>query len=229
MSVTHLREPVAPVPAPWNLEGEGFILCYRFPRDPTAVDGLVPGPWRDCYLGGVGAVMLVDYHRSDAGPYRELLVAPGRFRFPGGAGFAITRIYVSTHESVFNGRENWGIPKEQADFHISAPEERSRRFVVRSGQQTVADLTLRTSGWGVPFTTAFVPLALRTLVQPAGDRLLATAPGGQGWVGLSRPTKAWVNGNLFPDFTRLPRLAAFHARRFRLHFPVARVLSAAAV
>ncbi|MCA3133478.1 MAG: acetoacetate decarboxylase family protein [Rhodocyclaceae bacterium] len=215
------------VPAPWSLDGEGFILCYRFPRDPAAVEGLVPEPWRGCYLGGLGAVMLVDYRSSDVGPYRELLVVPGRFRFRGQARFAITRIYVSTQESVFNGRENWGIPKDRADFHVSLPGDRSCRFVVRRGEDAIADVTLRTSGWGAPFTTALVPAPLRTLVQPAGDRLLATAPGGQGWVGLSGVYEARVNGSLFPDFTRLPLLAAFHARHFRVRFPAAQAFPAA--
>ncbi len=53
------------------------------------------------------------------GPYDELIYVPGLFSrrspsdqqqpveyFP-----AITRIYVSTDESVYNGRKNWGIPK----------------------------------------------------------------------------------------------------------------------
>lgn len=172
--------------------------------------------------------MVVDYHQSDVGAYRELLVAPGRFRFHGRTCFAITRIYVSTPESVVNGRENWGIPKEQAEFDISTSEDRSRRFVVRRGQEVIADLSLRTTAWGVPFTTSLVPRFLRTLVQPSGESLLATAPGGRGWVGLSSLRHAWVNGGVFPDFTHLPLLAAFHARRFRLTFPAAVPLPAAA-
>lgn len=59
------------------------------------------------------------------GPYDELIYVPGLFsrrpRQPLRTGRtaaepieyfpSITRIYVSTDESVYNGRKNWGIPK----------------------------------------------------------------------------------------------------------------------
>ena len=46
-----------------------------------------------------------------------LLLIPGTMRFPDGRRYAsFSRILVSTWDSVVNGRINWGIPKDRANF-----------------------------------------------------------------------------------------------------------------
>lgn len=69
------------------------------------------------FLGGLGTVWIVRYTSSPIGPYDELLYAPGDFETPsGGKATSITRIYVSTAVSVYNGRKIWNIPKHLARF-----------------------------------------------------------------------------------------------------------------
>jgi hypothetical protein len=213
--------PPASAPAPWRLQGEGFILAYWFPRERGLALGLVPDGWQDRYRGGPGAVMVVDYRCSNVGPYQELLVVPGRFRVGRRLRPAITRIYVSTQASVDNGRANWAIPKEIADFHFAAAERGARRVTVTREGRPVADLTLDPSRVSVPVTMALVPRPWRTLAQPHAEGFLETTLSGMGWAGPARVRHAWFDGTSFPDVTRLRLLAAVHAEGFQLTFPVA--------
>jgi len=89
------------------------------------LDGLLHSSvmlWQKEILGGPGMVMLVQYTETPVGPYDELIYIAGKFSLPDEdgktkiAGNRITRIYVSTKESTANGRRNWNIPKEVADF-----------------------------------------------------------------------------------------------------------------
>jgi hypothetical protein len=60
------------------------------------------------FQGGLGMLQIVRYHDSPVGPYDELLIVPGYFDVPGkkskGGMVRVTRIYVSTKESVWNGK-----------------------------------------------------------------------------------------------------------------------------
>lgn len=124
------------VPPPWRLTGNGIILLYRFPRD-------FAEPWlqpelRSTFLGGIGAVMCVDYLSSDCGPYRELLFIPGAFRVGGRIRYSISKIYVSTATSVVSGIANWGIPKQQAEFMVGQGFSTSR--LARAGHHFLASI-----------------------------------------------------------------------------------------
>jgi len=106
-------------PAPWSLTGRGFVLLYYFPAAFNQQFGFMADYQQAGYKGGLGAVMLVDYNSSDVGPYYELLFIPGLFYLGGKLTFSISKIYVSSYDSLWNGRENWAIPKELAQFKVS--------------------------------------------------------------------------------------------------------------
>lgn len=60
------------------------------------------------YQGGLSKIVLVRYSASPAGPYDEIILA-GTFKDPNTGEITprITNIYVSTDNSVWNGRRNW--------------------------------------------------------------------------------------------------------------------------
>ena len=120
-------------PAPWMLHGKGYIFLYRFKKDFVERSGNIPEYLKDSFIGGFGSVMLVDYESSEAGPYGELLFIPGKFRFNGRKLDTISKIYVSTMESVVNGRANWGIPKEKADFSFEKSGDDEEKAIVSVG------------------------------------------------------------------------------------------------
>lgn len=116
---------VPPAPAPWTLEVENSWV-FPFRVTPSRLDSLLRARREDratACPSGLGVAMIIRYSGSPAGPYDELLfglpvISP---KLPGE--WLTTRrlpvIYVSSEASLRNGRKNWGIRKELADFEWS--------------------------------------------------------------------------------------------------------------
>ena len=84
-------------PPPWQLRGQGYIILIRCSREfSETLCGWTCRVWPGAALGGIGTVMVVDYSESAVGPYRELLLVPGRFDVEGRKRFAVTDILVSS-------------------------------------------------------------------------------------------------------------------------------------
>lgn len=105
---------LASAPPPWNLKGTGIILIYKFSKDWVEKHGMLPSFLKDNFKGGLGYLMLVNYTESPVGPYKELLLIPGKFAPKNKQ--SISKIYVSSEASTINGRANWGIPKDTLPF-----------------------------------------------------------------------------------------------------------------
>ena len=67
-------------PPPWSLNGEGFIIPFLANKELVLNNGFIEEKDKPNFLGGIGAVMLVNYESSDVGPYFELLFIPGDFK-----------------------------------------------------------------------------------------------------------------------------------------------------
>ena len=172
--------------------------------------------------------MFVDYAESGCGPYRELLFLPGAFPFDDGRRhFTISRILVSTWDSVVNGRNNWGIPKDRADFEVTTDAARAR--AVRAGDErrpraVRAALRRRCdSHRGCPVNGGLVPASLRTLAQRFRGRTYYYAPQARGRVRPGRLLSWRFDAELFPDLAGAAVVAALRVESFRMTFPAARV------
>lgn len=212
-------------PAPWRLTGHGYLLLVKCSetfgaRCAEGIEGM-EGNAR----GGFGALMFIDYGESNIGPYRELLLSPGRFAFGDFEAAGITHIWVSTDRSAINGRYNWGLPKKKAVFTSDHAGERARHSIAL-GDRAPVELGFAPRGPSMPVTTSWLPRSWRTLVQPWQGRLFETrirATGRARLARLDRYTNPPDSG--FPDFTTQQIVAGFAASRFTLEFPVARHLS----
>lgn len=206
---------------PWSLTGNGLIVVAHFPELFIREQGFLAPCQQRAYRGWVGAVMLVDYDTSNAGPYRELLFIPGLFRFGRTLSFSIAKIYVSTDDSVQNGRRNWGIPKEAADFSFVREPDGSR--FVHVGRANQSFLSVRVRPWGLrfPMTTRIVP-GFRVMQESLTDSsasLLLTRPSASGTARLASLSNLRVDAAFFPDLARIrPRLAVW-VDDFRMTFP----------
>jgi acetoacetate decarboxylase len=89
--------------------------------------------------------MIVGYDTSGVGAYKELLFIPALFDFDKKKAFNISKIYVSTEESVYNGIENWGIPKQLANFNIQQTSSQTCQCKVNH-----QDLTFHIFKFGCP-------------------------------------------------------------------------------
>lgn len=209
--------PKQSFPPPWKLDGEGIIFPFFANREYNLKHGFIAPEDRDSYLGGLGAVMLVNYTTSDVGPYYELLYIPGDFTKNGKKYKRITRIFVSSMLSVREGIKNWAIPKELADFTWRREGDLTRVEVSQKGVGFFRAGS-KTMGFGFPVTTAILPFSL---LQRAPGAYLETKLAGKGRGRLTRLLELGVNDAIFPD----PRAAGFgkfgiHATPFQLTFPI---------
>ncbi|KAI0629143.1 hypothetical protein C8Q77DRAFT_1142361 [Trametes polyzona] len=118
------------VPAPWTVKAEAwwFITSLGHRPEPGETLPISYFPSQETQLyktsmeqgafcGGRGSITLIRYTESPIGPFDELAIAPGEFVNPyQKPSHRVTRAYVSSKEAVLNGRNNWGLPRELADF-----------------------------------------------------------------------------------------------------------------
>lgn len=210
---------ITEVPAPWTLTGSGYIILVKLSERFVKENCFVPDSMAGSFSGGIGTIMLVDYVSSDAGPYKELLFIPGRFCFQGRNLFSITKIYVSTMNSVVNGIRNWGIPKELAQFDILQTGHESMVRISMDGS-CFAELSFKHYPVHVPMTTALAPPGLRSLGHHYQSRTYITRISARGSVCPARLVSARIDQTHFPDFTAGKVLATFYASKFLMVFPV---------
>ncbi|MFT6206087.1 MAG: hypothetical protein ACI9V1_002331 [Spirosomataceae bacterium] len=202
---------------PWTLTGEGYIFTFWFTKKWAKAFGHLLGFQSENALGGLGTAMLVNYHSSDVGPYQELLIVPGRFDLGGKKQFSISKIYVSTYESVWNGINNWGIPKELADFEFNLISENKEQIKVSVNGEVFFEAKLTKKSLYIPISTLFFPLRL---AQEKGDKLLITSSSAKGKATLAKVSGLKINQSCFPDISELKPLITLAVKDFEMIFPV---------
>ena len=204
---------VLKAPAPWKLKGEGIILIFKFNKDWVENHAHLPKHLVGKFRGGLGYVMLVDYHESPVGPYRELLIIPGKFRKTKMQ--AITKIYVDSEASTLNGRKNWGIPKETLPFVWT--KEQGRDIIgIKFGEKEVFSVEITHGGLSFPVSTSLLPIRL---CQTLDKVKYYTKPFGSGWGKLAKIKNLAINPDFFPDFSGIKPLMAVKVNPFEIHFP----------
>lgn len=207
-------------PAPWNLKGKGYILLYKFSRKEIQEDSFLNDKFKNSFLGGFGAVMIVDYSESDAGPYSELLFIPGRFRYGKKKKNTISKIYVSSRESIMNGRENWAIPKEHADFLFNNETKKMENIVISSNGKEVMKTSIKSGFLRFPVNTAFLPFPL---VQEKDGKAFYTKFSGSGWGNFASVKEMKINPDLFPAAAGKKPLLAVKVNPFKICFPLSKI------
>ena len=204
-------------PAPWSLTGDAYIMVYKFSKDFVQEYGFLADYQQDRFLGYVGTVMLVDYKTSGVGPYRELLFIPGMFTFDWKKMFSITKIYVSSQDSVYNGIENWGIPKEYADFDWQTNADGTENISVKIDGKDFFKTTIKKGFISFPITTAILPL---NVVQKLRKDLIITNPMAKGKATLASIKSIEVDRNFFPDLSKTSPLLTMNVKNFEMNFNV---------
>lgn len=207
-------------PAPWDLRGDGIIIPLIWPKSNlSAPDWHTQLPAHQ-YAGRLGALMLVDYQTSTVGPYRELLMISGKYRSELGKGFHIPKIWVDSEKSRIGGRENWGIPKEMADFDWHSD---SRKFEVRVSVNGKKLLSVSGSRRKLKIPVSMGLLGVK-LVQQMNGMLFHTRPQGAGKAVFVKDFHLDGDSKIFPGLQEARRLPAMWVSGFRMQFPVARML-----
>ena len=215
--------PLSPniaAPPPWTLTGNGYIFTYWFSKEWVETFGHLLDFQEKGFLGGLGTVMLVDYRSSEVGPYRELLIVPGRFELGGKKQYSISKIYVSTYESVWNGINNWGIPKELADFEINQLTDNREEIKVSLRGEVFFEAVLTKRNFYFPISTRFFPLRL---AQQRKADLLVTNSSAKGKATFLKYYALRINQEYFPDVSALNPLTILAVKNFTMTFPVPEV------
>lgn len=221
------RLPDVPArPAPWSLTGRGWIVALRLPEGSPARGAFLDASLAAQVRGPVALLAYVDYETSGCGPYRELLFIPGHAPFADGRRhYTISRILVSTWDSVVNGRRNWGIPKDRADFAVDVLGDEERIRVASDGRELCSlRLAPRRFAPRLPVPGRLLPEGMRTLAQRYAGRTYCCAPASSGWVRPARLLEWRFDAALFPDLADAAILAALRVESFRMTFPAARLL-----
>ncbi|CAH0996152.1 hypothetical protein EMA8858_02282 [Emticicia aquatica] len=204
-------------PPPWTLKGNGYIFICHFPKEFVKKKGFLADYQQSRFNGDfVGTVMLVNYETSEVGPYQELLFVPGRLNFDNKKLFSISKIYVSSQDSVLNGRENWGIPKELADFKLSKPNEKESIVEVKIEGKTFFKAHLHNRSFSFPITTKFFPLKL---AQKLRNDLLITSSPAKGKASFAKILSIEVDNTFFPDISQIKPLMILAVQDFEMTFP----------
>ncbi|PLW24231.1 hypothetical protein PCANC_04088 [Puccinia coronata f. sp. avenae] len=150
LSSCETYSPFTHRPPPWYMQGEGWWMVLSLLRpsrkllkhvkhlldEESSSSGPAPSdsfrPHKG-FRGGIGNVQIIRYDTSPVGPYDELLIIPSAFKPPSESidqspGLRITQLYVSTLESVLNGRRNWNTPKKLARFEFTEVEGCSNKI-----------------------------------------------------------------------------------------------------
>jgi hypothetical protein len=207
--------------APWQLHGSGYVLVVRMPEQLIDEHGFVPPSLVGKRRGRTAYVLYMDYESSDCGPYRELLITPARFAFETGTYASVTRIYVSSYDSVVNGRLNWGIPKDHADFSVEHPEKRVDQVSVSRDGHVFAQMRLQNYGLNLPVHSSLMPASMRTLTQHWRGKEYGITLSAQGSLRLAKVLDWHFDAKYFPDLTQARVITAAYLPKFVMTFPVA--------
>jgi hypothetical protein len=133
---------VSAAPPPWVLRAKLYLftrLLSPDKREDPVLQGLPPGSYgasekvhpsalalvdgASQWKGGLSHVVLVRYEDSPVGPYDELIAVSDGWANPyeKRTSARITNIYVSSLESVWNGRNNWSTYPSFFFFFCSRP------------------------------------------------------------------------------------------------------------
>lgn len=205
--------------APWSLNGEGYIILYKFKKDFIENNLYTQDFLKDCKCGGLGCIMIVDYKKSDVGPYRELLFIPGKFKFKQNKLNTISKIYVTTEDSVINGIKNWAIPKEICNCDIIKDGNEEKIVFSNDGNEFLR-VKFKVNKIKFPVNTKLMPFPL---VQKHENKLYYTNFSGKGNGSFAKLKEIEIDDRYFPNIQKYKPIAVIKVSNFDIVFPKAEV------
>ncbi len=210
-------------PPPWHLKGEGFIIPFLGNKMKLLEKGFISEEDKEFFRGGLGAIMLVNYESSDVGPYFELLFIPGDFasNVSGKSKLykRITKIFVSSSISIQEGRLNWAIPKEFANFNWNMNGNNTEVSVSTNDGEVFLEARFTKKFFYFPITTKLYPVSL--LQKTEANKLIKTQFSGSGKGKFATINKWIANEKYFVDINKVAKFSiGLSVDEFNIIFPV---------
>lgn len=207
--------------APWKLKGEGIVITHRIKKSWILKNGLIPIHLHQNFKGGLAFTMLVDYHESDCGPYKELLFIPGFFLIKNRYRLMITKIYVNSEDSISSGRNNWGIPKEFAKITWQNFNNEII-FEALQDDQMILKAKVKSNKFAFPVTTKISPFNMH---QEMDNKSYVFKPVGKGKSAFSKLKEISISKNHFPNIQEGKLVNCVHIKKFNMSFPTSKIES----
>lgn len=221
---THLRK----------IAGRGAIVLYRFDAEKVEKNCFVPKPYAGLALGGLGAVLALDYFESPIGPFRELVLIPGKFKLEAcaegradesGSGECriATKVYVSDNNPKLLLVNTRGISQELAKIYTSPQSAEAWALNVADSdsesaiQQDFCSLEVEPIGPVFPLSSSIVPLNF--LADHVSNRFRATVSS-KAIARLASLSHAQSDPIRFLDFDSYSPLACIYLDSFTAELPL---------
>lgn len=208
-------------PPPWTLKGSGYIILYKSDKSVINNDPFLDKKFKENYKGGFSCIMIVDYTESNVSPYSELLFMPGKFSYMNKNKYTISKIYVSTQNSIVNGQNNWAIPKEMASFKFEKINNKAEKISATVQDKKIFELKLKKRLLKFPVNTRLLPFPL---VQEKDNKAYFTSFKGSGkgrWISVS---DMHVDPQYFPDISYKNPIIAIKIQPFTIQFPIPKII-----
>lgn len=208
--------------APWNLSGDGYILLYKLPKDFLIENSFISPNFKEIFYGGFSALIIVDYKKSNVGAYKEILFIPGLFKFQDKKHFSISKIYVDSESSIYNGVENWGIPKEYSDFKIKNMDKYNDSIEIFKNNIEFfkADIKTKNNFLKLPFSSKLLKLSL---LQQKNSEFYITDFFATGAITMIDIKINHIDQNYFPDIKPFKPLISLKISNFNMSFKEAKI------
>ena len=207
-------------PAPWYLKGQGYVMVVQLPTQVLDNESFIEPSLKSTRRGHLAYIAFADYESSDVGAYHELLYIGGTLKFDQKRHLSISKIYVSTQDSIGNGQKNWGIPKEMAQFEVQygADNHDIVKLSTPSGD-TIAQFSFSHHLFKFPVNTKLAPTRLRTLAQDWQGQRFFFPLQAEGYVKPALLKACYVDKRYFTDLNQGHVIACFKVTDFSMVFP----------
>ena len=201
----------------YEFKGNGYVLFYRFDEEFIRLETFLPESLKNNFCHGLGAVLYMNYTKSEIGPYEELLFIPGKFCYRGKKNHFISKAYVSTGEAVRFGYENWFTPKEKAAFSKETLKDNIENISTCIGNEEVASFEIKKGK--IRFRLGTGKFLSFSLMQLKGDEPVKLNYSGTVTANFARLASIRIRPAFFPNIARFTPLAVFKMRNFTLRLP----------
>ncbi|KAK9893832.1 hypothetical protein P389DRAFT_174718 [Cystobasidium minutum MCA 4210] len=171
---------------PWLLTAESYMF-FGWSWTPQLPRGSFHPAEKEALLAASSSdlartpycINIYRYKTGPVGPYDEITFIPGFFKTSVKDSYGnittdhsprVTRIYVSTEASIYNGRKNWNIPKHKADFTFDYQPNGDIAITVKSphtGEAFFAATVTPSKRWpSFKMKTDWLPISLDLLQPP---------------------------------------------------------------
>lgn len=200
----------------YEYQGDGYILFYKFDEEFVRKETFLPDVLKNNYCGGLGAVIYMNYLKSEIGPYEELLFIPGKFYYRGQKHHFISKAYASKKEAAKFGYGNLSM-EEEAAFTREELEKNKENITTYINGEDIASFELKSGK--IKFKVGTSNFFSFSLMRLDGEEPVKLKYSGNVTAKFTKLESIKIRPAFFPDVASFKPLVIFKMKNFTLRFP----------